>query len=162
MHTTLTVIAGTDFQPGGRLTDDKKDTAEEPIVTILSAATSQSTTAYNTPDILTPKDEKEALEFHGLSMAAKTASGNDAAPNRHELDVEAVTKLRRKQKLYEYFCLGSFCFSLFVSGWGDGSNGPLIPRLQEHYQASPVHYALTDIHRAHFISFYRSIILLFR
>ena len=39
----------------------------------------------------------------------------------------------KAQRRYEYFCLGSLCFSTFLSGWGDASNGPLIPTMQSHY-----------------------------
>ena len=40
---------------------------------------------------------------------------------------------QRQGRRYEYFCLGSLCFCTFLSGWGDGSNGPLIPTMQRHY-----------------------------
>ena len=28
------------------------------------------------------------------------------------------------------------CFSVFVNGWNDGTNGPLLPRIQEYYNVS--------------------------
>lgn len=42
----------------------------------------------------------------------------------------------RKARRYEFMCLGTLGWALFVAGWGDGSNGPLIPRMQSYYHVS--------------------------
>ena len=46
---------------------------------------------------------------------------------------ESETRSSRKARQYEFKCLASLGWSLFVAGWGDGSTGPLIPRMQSYY-----------------------------
>lgn len=99
-------------------------------MTVISAVTSPGTTAYNTPAVRTPKDEKEVLDFNGIPVL-RSPRENYATFN--DLDLDEVTRLRGKQRRYEYFCLFSVSWALFLSGWGDATNGPLIPRMQEYY-----------------------------
>ncbi|KAJ7056057.1 hypothetical protein C8F01DRAFT_1373059 [Mycena amicta] len=42
----------------------------------------------------------------------------------------------RKQKRTEQLQLLALCGTLFLSGWNDGSIGPLIPKIQEYYGLS--------------------------
>ena len=62
---------------------------------------------------------------------------------------------QRRKGLVQFFAA---CFSLFVVGWGDGSSGPLLPRIQaeydvriQYFQASSkpslgwLYYRLTDL-----------------
>jgi hypothetical protein len=47
---------------------------------------------------------------------------------------QSVSPGARKRLEVQYACL---CFALFLAGWNDGTNGPLIPRIQRYYNVSP-------------------------
>jgi len=47
---------------------------------------------------------------------------------------QAVPLKTRKWLEVQYACL---CFALFLAGWNDGTNGPLIPTIQRYYNVSP-------------------------
>ena len=47
---------------------------------------------------------------------------------------QAVSPNARKRLEVQYACL---CFALFLAGWNDGTNGPLLPRIQRYYNVSP-------------------------
>ena len=114
----------------------KKAGNEEHIVSVTSAATTPLTTLYNTPDVLTPKEEKD-LDVNDILVFK--ACQDASSPTFNHLNLDEISRQRSKARRYEYFCLGSVCWVLLLSGWGDGSNGPLIPRMQEYYSVSPHH-----------------------
>lgn len=47
---------------------------------------------------------------------------------------QAVPLKTQKWLEVQFACL---CFSLFLLGWSDGTNGPLIPRIRRYYNVSP-------------------------
>ena len=40
---------------------------------------------------------------------------------------------RERQRRKALLCFVSLCFCFFLSGWNDGSTGPLLPTIQRHY-----------------------------
>ena len=49
---------------------------------------------------------------------------------RNEAGVIVRTPAQRRKVLMQFFAL---CSAIYVAGWNDGTLGPLLPRLQEHY-----------------------------
>ena len=53
-----------------------------------------------------------------------------------------VTIRTRKQRGVSHLQFGALCWTLFVTGWNDGTTGPLIPRMMEVYN---VGYAVVSL-----------------
>ena len=50
---------------------------------------------------------------------------------------------KRKRLEVQYGCL---CLALFLAGWNDGTNGPLIPRIRDHYNVSFITISSLPLH----------------
>ena len=68
------------------------------------------------------EDLKDAANVEGLP---KLESGQDSQGSMFE-----VTPRMKRDAVLQFAVL---CFSIFVSGWNDGTLGPLLPRLQAVY-----------------------------
>jgi len=65
------------------------------------------------------------------SVRGGDSEGSSTRRNR----VTKVSKKGRRWLEVQYACL---CLALFLAGWNDGTNGPLIPRIQRYYNVSSV------------------------
>jgi hypothetical protein len=73
---------------------------------------------------------KHANSESGIQDIGGDDSGRfSAATNRAQI----ISPKTRKWLEVQYACL---CLALFLAGWNDGTNGPLIPRIQHYYKAS--------------------------
>lgn len=70
------------------------------------------------------ENELEPLILHSSSLLA-----SDNQPLDH-ISVNDAKNWKR-ERLYIAAC----CGCLFLTGWNDGSTGPLLPTIQKHYQA---------------------------
>ncbi|KAH8110061.1 MFS general substrate transporter [Phellopilus nigrolimitatus] len=105
---------------------NSKEEAERPIVTIVSSATTPATTACNTP-VMTPKDEPEEYELQTLPRSTVTSA--PLFPNPPS--ISAIDKKAARRK--EHIAFGALLWAIFMEGWNDGTNGPLLPAMQHHY-----------------------------
>lgn len=64
-----------------------------------------------------------------------TTRAASLAPSTEPIASDSV-KERRNARRKEYICFGVLLWSIWLEGWNDGSNGPLLPRMQEHYHVS--------------------------
>lgn len=63
------------------------------------------------------------------SVRGDDSEGSSAVRNR----TQTISPKARKRLEVQYACL---CFALFLAGWNDGTNGPLIPRIQRYYNVN--------------------------
>ena len=73
----------------------------------------------------TMEDLKDAANVEGLP---KLEGGQESQGSMFE-----VTPRMKRDAILQFAVL---CFSIFVSGWNDGTLGPLLPRLQAVYHVS--------------------------
>ena len=100
----------------------RKDEYEEPTISVISAANTPSTSGFNTPRMpSTPKDEPEAYELPIIPPGNFTTALPSAA---------ADTK---KERRVEMMSLCALFWAIFLEGWNDGTNGPMLPAIQKHY-----------------------------
>ena len=107
----------------------KKDVEiEEPTVSVMSAATTPSTSGYTTPtEPSTPKEEPESFELSIIPPGNFTTAPPAALPNNPK---------KQRQTELKSFC--ALLWIVFTVGWNDGTNGPLIPAMQRDYDVSPI------------------------
>jgi len=67
----------------------------------------------------------------GISARGNDLGGFSTEGNR----AQAVSSKARKLLEIQYGCL---CLALFLAGWNDGTNGPLIPRIRRYYNVSSI------------------------
>ena len=74
----------------------------------------------------TESDIKDGFDVRGGVSGGSFAPGDrsPAAPQKVRVRLEV-----------QYACL---CLALFLAGWNDGTNGPLIPRIQSYYNVISV------------------------
>jgi len=71
---------------------------------------------------------------HSENTEAKPARSGDSlntvsyAPA--SISSPKLSKLQKRNSMVQFLAL---CWSIFLLGWNDGSTGPLLPRIQEHY-----------------------------
>ena len=84
------------------------------------------------PDALSLKaaDVESAVEDVVPSFAPSVADDASAAPLASPTE---RMRQRRKARL----CFAALCWLFFGLGWNDGSTGPLLPKIQQHYNVSP-------------------------
>ena len=75
-------------------------------------------------------------------VAGVRGDDSEASSTRRDR-AQAVSPNVGKWLEVQYACL---CFALFLAGWNDGTNGPLIPRIQRYYNVSP---SVAPIHPLH-------------
>ena len=63
------------------------------------------------------------------SVRGDNSEGFSALTNPAQM----ISPKTRKWLEVQYACL---CFALFLAGWNDGTNGPLIPRIQHYYKVN--------------------------
>ena len=64
-----------------------------------------------------------------ISVRGDDSGGPPTEGNREQ----GASPKARKLLEIQYGCL---CLALFLAGWNDGTNGPLIPRIQRYYNVS--------------------------
>jgi len=70
------------------------------------------------------------------TKSVTSVRGDDSEePSTRRNRVTKVAAKGRKWLEVQYTCL---CLALFLAGWNDGTNGPLIPRIQRYYNVSSV------------------------
>lgn len=73
----------------------------------------------------------EEIEL-GIAMASKDAQAEPPVPQSLATSVEShVTQSARNR--YETVGFASILYFIFVMGWNDGTQGPLLPAIQAHY-----------------------------
>jgi len=72
------------------------------------------------------ESDTKSVSVRGNGSGGLPTEGNRA---------QAVSPKARKLLEIQYGCL---CLALFLAGWNDGTNGPLIPRIRHYYNASPI------------------------
>lgn len=90
----------------------------------------QETTVQRKPHPNNDDIELAELTRRSGSRDAVPATGG-AQGSAHEVDVNSP-----EVKLTAWLQYSSLCFTLFLAGWNDGTTGPLLPRMQEHYHVS--------------------------
>ena len=95
-----------------------------------------SPTAYTVPaplyiDDSAPVTPAEEYELPTLP-ATRVAS---LAPSTQPINPPSSMELKRARRR-EYTCYSALLWSIWLEGWNDGSNGPLIPTMQKHYHVS--------------------------
>ncbi|KAJ7051845.1 major facilitator superfamily domain-containing protein [Mycena amicta] len=73
------------------------------------------------------------------------ASGGRAEPEPE--DSPLPTRRSTKQRMLENLQLATLCWALFLTGWNDGSLGPLIPKIQEEYHIGYTTVSLVFVFR---------------
>lgn len=76
----------------------------------------------------TPRDEYELPTL-------PTTRAPSLAPSAEPINALSPEE-RKRARRREYICFGTLCWSIWLEGWNDGSNGPLLPRMQENYHVS--------------------------
>jgi hypothetical protein len=71
----------------------------------------------------------------GVSAAAPLRTGG-IQPLEVEDRSEPSSVLQAAQRRTAALQFGAVCFCFFVSGWNDGSTGPLVPTVQRYYDVS--------------------------
>ena len=71
----------------------------------------------------TPTDEEKCIEREMVAGVAGAEQGCKSPPT------EVTASMKRKS----WVQFAALCFAIYVAGWGDGTLGPLLPRLQEVY-----------------------------
>ncbi|KAL5501375.1 hypothetical protein ACEPAH_8635 [Sanghuangporus vaninii] len=100
-----------------------KKEVEEPTVSIESAVNTPVTSGFTTPTgASTPKDEPESFEL----TIIPTGNYITAAP-------AALQDNPKKQRRVELISFCALLWCIFMEGWNDGTNGPLIPTMQKYY-----------------------------
>lgn len=72
------------------------------------------------------ESDTKSISVQGNGLEGLSTEGNRA---------QAVSPKARKLLEIQYCCL---CLALFLAGWNDGTNGPLIPRIRHYYNVSPI------------------------
>ncbi|KAI5121776.1 hypothetical protein M0805_009587 [Coniferiporia weirii] len=86
----------------------------------------EPTTGFNTATT-TPGDEPGAFELSVLPAGDVTTAS--AVVDLSPAPPVDTKKLRRA----EYIYFASLLWAMFMEGWNDGTNGPLLPAMQRHY-----------------------------
>ena len=71
----------------------------------------------------TPTDEEKCIDKEMVSESVGAEQGCKSP------STEVTTSMKRKS----WVQFAALCFAIYVAGWGDGTLGPLLPRLQEVY-----------------------------
>lgn len=97
------------------------------------AATADRRSTERTADI--------ELAYLGTSAQASTAAesnaGGEPSPNP-----ALASSAAAKRTAYVQYC--TLLFTMFLTGWNDGTIGPLLPRIQNYYHASDCPSQITD------------------
>ena len=83
-----------------------------------------------------PNDGNDLLNSERRSLAPDAKFQGASEPEKQE-DVprtQALAPRTRKQIVAGNIQYAALCFCFFISGWNDGSTGPLLPRIQEVYR----------------------------
>ncbi|KAL5482852.1 hypothetical protein ACEPAI_9447 [Sanghuangporus weigelae] len=100
-----------------------KKEVEEPTVSVESAVNTPVTSGFTTPTgASTPKSEHESFELTIIPSGNYTTAPPAALPDNP-----------KKQRRVELISFCALLWCIFMEGWNDGTNGPLIPAMQEHY-----------------------------
>ena len=73
------------------------------------------------------------IELDTGDVADVRGDDSEGSPTNRDRE-QSVSPNARKRLEVQYACL---CFALFLAGWNDGTNGPLLPRIQRYYNVSP-------------------------
>ncbi|KAK7039480.1 MFS domain-containing protein [Favolaschia claudopus] len=65
--------------------------------------------------------------------------------NRETSDSQVVSRIGNASRVRARVQLAALFFTMFLAGWNDGSNGPLIPRMQKVYNVSFLVVSLTFV-----------------
>ena len=84
------------------------------------------TSATNT--LARPKSNTDPTEVSYREAGALERT-NGSSSVQEDID----TKARKTKANAQFF---SLCLAMFLAGWNDGSNGPLIPKIQSVYHVS--------------------------
>ncbi|KIJ70596.1 hypothetical protein HYDPIDRAFT_23688 [Hydnomerulius pinastri MD-312] len=103
---------------------DAQIIAEEAFISLSSAST-----RCPSPRPPSKLDCSENIELSAVGPA--TSSENQASPDDCAPDVPRTKS--RTQKRREQVQFLALCYFLYLEGWNDGSNGPLLPRIQQVY-----------------------------
>ncbi|PPQ92297.1 hypothetical protein CVT25_008894 [Psilocybe cyanescens] len=82
------------------------------------------------------ESDKTSNDFSESSLEHSVADGWSEKPDTdHRLPPlqfpnSKLSKLQKRNSLYQFL---SLCYCIWLAGWNDGTTGPLLPRLQEHY-----------------------------
>ncbi|KAH8110133.1 MFS general substrate transporter [Phellopilus nigrolimitatus] len=106
-------VAFADLEAKG---NGNEETAQ-PIVTATSPVTSPATTV----------DEPGEFELQTRPVSTATSASLFSDPPA----TPAVDRKASRRK--EYIALSVLLWAVFVEGWNDGTNGPLLPAMQSHY-----------------------------
>ena len=72
------------------------------------------------------ESDTKSVGVRGNGLGGLSTEGNKT---------QAVPPKARKLLEIQYGCL---CLALFLAGWNDGTNGPLIPRIRHYYNVSSI------------------------
>lgn len=86
---------------------------------------------------------KHAGSESGIKGAAGVLGGDSEGSSAVTNRAQTGSPKARRWLEVQYACL---CFALFLAGWNDGTNGPLIPRIQHHYNVNFVVNRILTLH----------------
>jgi len=72
------------------------------------------------------ESDTKSVSVRGNDLGRASTEGNRT---------QSVSPNARKLLEIQYGCL---CLALFLAGWNDRTNGPLIPRIRRYYNVSPI------------------------
>ena len=117
-------------RPSKPLFEDRADTVELPA--LASHVLERSRTI--------PDDVPEEPELDKVDSELAASSGTTPAPSLHYADDANLNQTSATQRArYRHFRRLHFfacCWCFFLEGWNDGSTGPLLPAIQNHYNVS--------------------------
>jgi len=85
-----------------------------------------------------PSIELRRVKHTDIDSDTKSVSvrgGNFGGVSAGGTRAQAISPKARKLLEIQYGCL---CLALFLAGWNDGTNGPLIPRIRRYYNVSSI------------------------
>lgn len=91
------------------------------------------TSVHDAPSPRPSIELRRVKHIHDESVTRGVANvrGDDSKRYSTKRDqTQAVSPNARKRLEVQYACL---CLALFLAGWNDGTNGPLIPRIRRYY-----------------------------
>lgn len=78
----------------------------------------------------------DGASLRTLESGAQAAGRGSETPAVDAVPAAVLPAERRKQERRALQCFAALCVSLFMCGWNDGSTGPLLPTIQDHYGVS--------------------------
>lgn len=106
-----------------------------PEPTLYATTTKLSERTKRPPATESSTERHDKKDLNNLSVYPSEASPGVAAhANADQTQTTTLritkTKLQERNGTIQFI---SLCWCIYLGGWNDGSTGPLLPRLQEHY-----------------------------